>query len=662
MKIMIFSGTTEGRRLSEMLSENGISHFVSVATGYGSDVMDKTEYAAVRTGRMDSAGMTEYLALNGFGRDDVIVDATHPYAGCASDNVKAAAAERGCRLYRVVRKSEDDGSGSIKRYDSIEEAAAFIDKCEGNILLTTGSTTLRGYCSSVSEDTLGRTYVRVLATSESIEECRSLGIDSSRIIAMQGPFSCGMNEAVMAQYGIRHLITKESGAAGGYGEKIKAAEKLGVTCYVILRPADTDGMSIDEAFEKITGRTYERKIELIIAGAGMGSTSSITLEVMRSIGASDAVFGSKRLISTIPAARKYGMYRASDIKEVLEKNPQIRKAVVLYSGDSGFYSGAKEAVREFTIWKKDVKITVLPGLSSVSYLAAKLGVSYDDAEVISLHGRNSETELSRLADIRYYGKTFVLCSGAEDVRRAAHVLKEAGISALIFAGCRLSYDDETIVQLSAGEAEVFSDDGLVTMLIVNEEHERMPVIRMLGDDEFIRDKVPMTKECIRHESIIRLGLRKGDRVLDIGGGTGSVALEIASLDPSLSVTTIEKDDGAFALIEKNIVKLGLGNIRAIKGDALSVIGDIGRPDCVFIGGSGGELSGIISALSGRWKGIRYVADAVTLETIGELNSILEREGVRDQKITQLAVSDIHSVGGHHMMRAQNPVTIFSFTI
>ena len=491
MKTVIFSGTTEGRRLSEMLSESGIDHHVCVATAYGSDVMADSSFAKVRVGRMDEKEMTCRLASDGFGEGDIIVDATHPYATEVSGNIRKTAVTLGCELINVIRRSSDNeqlrANSYVNRYADIEEFSRAIEKTEGNILLTTGSKELSVYCNGVSFATLARTYVRVIPAQESLGICVDAGIEKSHIIAMQGPFSYEMNAAVMKQYDIRHMLTKDSGHEGGFDEKVKAAEDLGVTVHVIARPdeqAVSSGVSLHEAFERIAGRKYHPKRRIVLAGAGMGAGSVMTLEVVDAIRNADAVFGASSVVDAALAAvyggtfcpKRYDMYMAKDIIAVLSEEVNITRPIILFSGDTGFYSGAKEAYRQLSDWDKDADISVLPGISSVSYMASRLCESYDDAVIMSVHGRNSLHNMESLVDmIDHNAKVFALVSGAEDIRSIAKMLKERNVCATVHIGRNMSNkatghnDCESMEELSVDEAVKYSGEGKITALFINDK-------------------------------------------------------------------------------------------------------------------------------------------------------------------------------------------------
>ena len=417
--------------MSELFSAAGIAHDVCVATEYGADVMDKDSFADLYVGRMDSEQMYEFFADRQIGQGDYVIDATHPYAVEVTENIKSATDRTGAEYIRVIRGSGDYKGDGIVSYEDIASVAAAIEHTEGNILLTTGSKELGDYHENSSAELFERTYVRVLPTGDSLDICMAEGVDPKRIIAAVGPFSQEMNSAIIRQYDIKHLVTKESGHQGGFEEKINAASEAGITCHVIARPVKEEGLSVEETYRHITGNESnysEGKRTIILAGYGPGSDSTVTFEVKQATEDADAVFGAGRLISGLNAPKKYDMYLAKDIIPVLENDKDIHKAVILFTGDSGFYSGAAKMLTELRASNKDADLKVLPGISSVSVLAARLGVNYNDAELYSIHGRKDNKTLNILMDkIRYSEHTFVLVSGDEDIRDIGSELVDRGM-------------------------------------------------------------------------------------------------------------------------------------------------------------------------------------------------------------------------------------------
>ena len=187
------------------------------------------------------------------------------------------------------------------------------------------------------------------------------------------------------------------------------------------------------------------------------------------------------------------------------------------------------------------------------------------------------------------------------------------------------------------------------------------LIPILNDDEFIRDKVPMTKSAVRHLSVLKLGLRKGDIVYDVGSGTGSVACEIALQDCSLKVYAIEMKPEACGLIRRNAEKFGLSNIQVVPGKAPAAFEGLDEPDCVFIGGSSGNLKEILDVICRLKKEVRIVINAVSLETIAEIQSVIHDYDTINFEMEQVSVSRSRELGSYHLLTAENPVMIASFT-
>ena len=228
MRLLIFGGTTEGRVLAQRLAEAGAQVTVSVATPMGAEELAGIPGLIVLTGRRDAGAMQTLLQ-----GCDLCIDATHPYAAEASANIRAACTAAGVPLRRAARPASAVTDAAFAA-DTTAEAAAYLAGTEGNILLTTGAKELSAFAALDKT----RLFARVLPTHEGIAACEALGIPHRNIIAMQGPFGTALNCAVMEQYRIAWLVTKDGGRAGGFAEKLEAARRTGAKVVLIRRPAD----------------------------------------------------------------------------------------------------------------------------------------------------------------------------------------------------------------------------------------------------------------------------------------------------------------------------------------------------------------------------------------------------------------------------------------
>lgn len=695
-KVLVFAGTTEGRELAELLADSNIKCSVCVATDYALELMNDKRLD-VNCGRLTEEEM-EVLMRDG--KFDVVVDATHPYAQIVSQNVRQAADKESISLIRLRRSTESAEEGFVS-FKTHEECSAWLSFQTGNILLTTGSKDLGSYAKN--ETIKNRLFVRVLPGEESIRLCTANGITGRQIIAMQGPFSAQMNECILREYSIDWMVTKISGHAGGFEEKVEAAKKAGVGVCAILPPSENvcqTEISGDERKSSmyICENVYDtaKKLELllkedilskrsrkiILSGIGMGNTDGMTREAYHAFEEAEVIFGAERMLENLPGKGiKVPYYRADDIISYLIEHPQYTKVAAAFSGDSGFYSGAQsmkkalEEANEKGILKSET--TILPGISSVSALAARFGVSWNDAVLASIHGRR--TNVVNL--VRKNTKVFLLLSGKNDFEMLVNKFREAGINHVkISAGYRLSYPDEKLFTfyLDEFETKLFDlQEGVYTCLIENEDCEEQILTPGIDDEIFSRTKVPMTKNEVRVLSISRLELTKNAVVYDVGSGTGSVSIECARLSPDIFVFAIEQKEEAANLTKENAVRLGLSDqIVVINKKAPEGFEELPTPTHVFIGGSSGALSDILSAIQKKLvvkentkgktdkasKGVRVVINAVSLETIAQITKLIQTYPVKHVQLTQIQASRAHKLGSYNLMQAQNPVLIASFNL
>ena len=247
-RILIFGGTTEGRELAAFLDRENIPAFLSVASDYGREVLPDFSCIQVIQGRMEREEILAFLQRE---QISLVVDASHPYAQILSKNIDWALGEgkgeNGISLLSLQR----EGMGPAKKegilyVSSPAEAAGYLKTTQGNILLTTGSKDIQ-----VFQELVSRIYARVLPEAASIAACKKAGIPSSRILAIQGPFSIDFNRIMLREYDCRFLVTKISGKNGGLGEKLEAAKKEKALVVAIPPPLKKEGLSLQECMLRI---------------------------------------------------------------------------------------------------------------------------------------------------------------------------------------------------------------------------------------------------------------------------------------------------------------------------------------------------------------------------------------------------------------------------
>ena len=256
--ILIFGGTSEGRELTQLLADAGASVCVSVATERGlKDFFVDSPLVSFHQGALTQEEKVQFM-----GDFDAVVDATHPYAQSISGHVREAATRAGKPYVRVLRPLGDVQGCLVA--PTLAEAIALVP-AEGAVLSTTGAKELAVY--QALPHFQERLVARVLDDEASLEKARDIGLPDEHILAGRGPFSQQENEDVIERFNIKTLVTKESGTAGGYPEKLAAARAHGVTVVVVARPVEEDGMSVEEAFDALSDNNA-------IAASGVASVGT----------------------------------------------------------------------------------------------------------------------------------------------------------------------------------------------------------------------------------------------------------------------------------------------------------------------------------------------------------------------------------------------------
>ena len=243
---LIFARTTEGRKLAEFFLTKGVTLTVCTATEYGKILLPEHSLLTAISKRLDDKEMYELMEKNQF---DGVFDCTHPYAVIVSENIKKAAKKANLEYYRILRpKEEIEDEDNIVYVASMEEAVDYLSNTEGNILTTTGSKELSKMLSLPNYKE--RVYARILSNPEMVKDSFELGFQGKHLICMQGPFSEEMNTAMIHQFDIRYVLTKNSGKVGGFIEKVNSAKETGTILVVIGRPtAETDGYVLEEILD-----------------------------------------------------------------------------------------------------------------------------------------------------------------------------------------------------------------------------------------------------------------------------------------------------------------------------------------------------------------------------------------------------------------------------
>ena len=406
-----------------------------------------------------------------------------------------------------------------------------------------------------------------------------------------------------------------------------------------------------------------RKVTII--GAGPGNPDLLSRAALDAIDIADVVIGAHRALVGIdvpPDVVRCELVKTADIVAALTDAASWQRAVVVMTGDVGLFSGARRLVEALS-GDAQVDVRVVPGISSASYLAARLARPWQDWRFASAHGVACDI----VAEAERAGELFLATSGGEDPSRLSGELVQAGFGdSRVTVAERLSYPDERITCATASEIAGQTFDDLNVMLIDfaggagSPANSRWPYASSgIPDELFIRGDVPMTKQEVRAVALAKLRLAATDTVWDVGAGTGSVSIEAALVARAGSVWAVERNAAGVRLIRENADAFGCGNVHAVPGVAPEALAKLPVPDAVFVGGSAGELPSIVEAALEKNSQVRLCVPCVTVETLTEACALLSGSRFKGFEACQVSAARAEAVGSHHLMKAQNPVFLVS---
>ena len=395
-------------------------------------------------------------------------------------------------------------------------------------------------------------------------------------------------------------------------------------------------------------------MNVTLIGMGSGQPENLTLQGLAALRQADLILGARRLLAVLPAGcteNRAAAYRPDEVAELLQTSG-AENAVLVYSGDTGFYSGASSMMEKLEAL--GVRARVLPGLSSIQLLAAALGRPWQGWNLVSAHGRTCDP----VAECMQGKPTFFLTGGSEDPATLCAQLAAEGFGDVqAVVGQCLGTPEEKLFRGSVKELAAGRFNSLSVLLVEAAEvlPRRAPG---LPDEAFERGDVPMTKQEVRAAVLAKLAVRPEDILWDVGAGTGSVSVELALAAPRGRVYAVECRPEGCALIKANREKFRTRNLVLVEGLAPAALSDLPAPDAVFIGGSKGNLAAIVDAALDKNPDARICVSAIALESLSASVAALTAKG-RTVQVSQIAVSRAKAVGGLHLMMAQNPIYLIT---
>jgi precorrin-6B C5,15-methyltransferase / cobalt-precorrin-6B C5,C15-methyltransferase len=403
---------------------------------------------------------------------------------------------------------------------------------------------------------------------------------------------------------------------------------------------------------------------LVVVGIGHDGPVGLSPDARSHIAFARVLAGGRRQLGFFPDWRGEKVLLDNDVPAfvaMLQSRYRREKTVVLASGDPLFYGIGRSLLE--AIPKEDMLF--LPHVSSVQLAFARIKIAWDDARVVSLHGRPLEALIPAIEARNE--KIAVLTDARNNPTAIAELLRQYGAAQCyaLWVCENLGGPDERVSCLSRNSMpeETFSSLNIVVLLRESQGSENTEIsLPLLGipESEILHQPGPhgmITRREVRLLALCYLELRDGELLWDVGAGSGSVSLEAARLGERVQVCAIERDVEAFQRLQANVARFGAGRVRAVLAEAPEGLAPLPDPDAVFIGGSGGRLSDILVAAVQRLRPRgRIVLNCITLENFSFGWDTLNKLGLEPQA-TSIQLSHSRPLGRLHSLAPDNPIFI-----
>lgn len=406
----------------------------------------------------------------------------------------------------------------------------------------------------------------------------------------------------------------------------------------------------------------------LIAAVGMGTgpqcLGSLALEW---INAAQILIGGDRHLELFPGHAGEKLSLRSPLSESLEEIGRIsatKRIAVLCSGDPMFFGIGRTLAHRFG----RERLVIVPNITSVQALCARICESLDKIDAVSFHGRKSETGIDRVLDSLARGRKVAVFTDPEHKPQwiAGELAKSPYSECKLTVGEDLGAPSERVRSFSPSDVAGEEFSPLNVVLVQPAEHviepdKRVDPGRIFGfaDEAFEREAGMITKMEVRAVALALLQLGPGQTLWDIGAGTGSVSIEAARIARLNRVFAVEKNRARYSNLLQNLERFGVSGVQAVCASASEAIGAFPDPDRVFIGGSGDDLGAVLESVARRLlPGGRVVQTVVLLQTLEKVTTFWKDMDF-EVSMVQLQVNRSVPTGSSLRFEALNPVFIVS---
>lgn len=405
-----------------------------------------------------------------------------------------------------------------------------------------------------------------------------------------------------------------------------------------------------------------------VIGVGIQGEASLLPQARQAIEEAEVLVGGERLLAAFAHAKAERVLLKGDLVELLEQVKawrRERRVVILASGDPLFYGIADMVLRKIPA----EEVEVFPNVSSMQWAFARAKESWQDAALLSAHGRGMQ---GLIEAIRRSTKAGIFTDPVHTPAVIAQEMCRCGLTDYRAMVCEdLGTETERITWTTVSSLASRGFSPLNVLILLKEgplppkdaeagsspSTTSAPYTFGIPEEAFEHRAGMITKEEVRVLSLSKLRLRKESILWDVGAGCGSVSIEAAFLAPQGVVYAVERESPQAALIRRNVQRFGLPNVRVIQGSAPEILAVLPSPDAIFVGGSGGKLPEILEECLRRLKpGGTLVVNAVTWDSLTRTSAFFTAKGLNWDAVA-VNVSRTREVREKKLFEALHPIHI-----
>lgn len=616
-RVMVFAGLEEGVSLCERLSE-----LDTVIDVYSEDDITAEKYPQknnvnIHIKNLDTDTIkTEYEKLE----PDVVIDGAH----IADVNIHEAIKEV-VPIKNYIKLREEREKLDVAYCNSMNEVVAMVNRTRSNVYFTTGDM----YLEEISEviESRKRVYIDLPKGNIFLRRAAASGISVSRINDI---FDYTEEELIGIIEGqdIKYIIVSSDESNARLKMMYNAAKKTNIIM-IVLKP-EMESLSVEEVIAKV--KSIDAVKQVYIIGAGVGNPKNMTIEAFEAIEKCEVVIGSEELINLLGIKNKelHFAQGAEEIKEFINSHYYNRLAVVT-QGDVCLLNG----IAEFTRALKGYDVVVIQGVSSIAYLAARLGIDWTNCITVDSVNDNI---LKAVAENK---GSFVFTAG--NTNAVLRLLNDNGFeNVAVCIAERLSLEDEKISTGYVYELVDGEYDVLTVMYLENVHYGKAS--SLVKEDSIIKGNIHCMNRNLRAVVMRDMDLRANEVIYDIGAGCGAMAVEIALISNRSRVYAIDNNELAVDLIERNCALYTISNIRAIQGDAIEVTGKLPKANAVIIENYDGNTVDLVRCIA-RLNKVRFVVMTKGFDTAYKLLELMHKNYFEQIELKQISVSEGKNFGG-----------------